>query len=95
MAFDKGEEPEKNRLPQDNLKQEIREMRRKNPLKLVNTPSASAALKKSGAVRIVHASVHEPPKKQEDTLLKKRKPWKKGKELLTRRRTGEESSPSR
>ena len=45
VALDKEEEPEKNRLPQDNLQQEIRRMRSKNPLKQqlqtgnVNTPS--------------------------------------------------------
>ncbi|XP_067048531.1 uncharacterized protein [Acropora muricata] len=60
---------EKNRLPQDTLQQEIREMRTKKPLKQqlktgnVNTPSESGALKKSGAVRIVRASIHERPKK--------------------------------
>ena len=79
VAFDKGEEPEKNRLPQDNLKQEIREMRRKNPLKqqlqtgIVNTPSASGALKKSRTARIVHASIHEPPKKAIGSLTKEKK----------------------
>ena len=79
VAFDKGEESEKNRLPQNNLKQERREMRRKKPLKqqlqtgIVNTPSASAALKKSGTVRIVHASIHEPPKKSRGSLTKEKK----------------------
>ena len=79
VAFDKGEEPKKNRVPQDNLQQEIREMTSKNPLKQqlhtgnVNSPSMSGALKKSGAVRIVHASVHEPPKKTRGSLTKEKK----------------------
>ena len=79
MAFDKGEEPQKNRLPQDNLQQEIREMTSKNPLKQqlhtgnVNILSMSGALKKSGAVRIFHASVHEPPKKTRGSLTKEKK----------------------
>ena len=70
---------ETNRLSQDTLQQEIREMRIKNPLKQqvqtgnVNTPSESGALKKSGAARIVRASFHERPnKKQDDALVKKR-----------------------
>ena len=69
---------EKNRLSQDTLQQEIREMRIKNPLKQqlktgnVNSSSESGALRKSGAVRIVRASIHERPKKKGDPLLKKR-----------------------
>ncbi|XP_044182728.1 putative leucine-rich repeat-containing protein DDB_G0281931 [Acropora millepora] len=65
---------EKNRLPQDTLQQEIREMRTKNPLKQqlktgnVNTPSETGALKKSGAVRIVRASIHERPKKTRGSI---------------------------
>ena len=61
---------EKNRLPQDTLQQEIRE----NPLKQelrtgnVNTPSGSGALKKSGAVRIVRASILERPKKTRGSI---------------------------
>ena len=79
VALDKEEEPEKNRLPQDNLQPELRRMRSKNPLKQqlqignVNTPSNSGALKKSGAVRIVHASIHERPKKR-GSLTKEKKP---------------------
>ena len=79
MALDKEEEPEKNRLPQDNLQQEMRRMRSKNPLKQqlqtgnVNTPSKSGALKKSGAVRIVHASIHERPKKRRGSLTEEKK----------------------
>ncbi|XP_044171310.1 uncharacterized protein LOC114952321 [Acropora millepora] len=78
VAFDK-DEPEKNRLPQDNLQQEIRKMRSKTPLKQqlqtgnVNTPSKSGALKKSGAVRIVHASIHERPKKTRGSLTEEKK----------------------
>ena len=80
VALDKEEEPEKNRLPQDNLQREIRRMRSKNPLIQqlqtddVNTPSRSGALKKSGAVRIVHASIHERPKKTRRSLTKEKKP---------------------
>ena len=61
---------EKNRLPQDTLRQEIR----KNPLKQelktgnVNTPSESGALKKSGTGRVVRASVHERPKKTRGSI---------------------------
>ena len=79
VALGKEEEPEKNRLPQDNLQQEIRRVRSKNPLKQqlqtdnVNKPSKSGALKKSGAVRIVHASIHERPKKR-GSLTKEKKP---------------------
>ena len=79
VAFDKGEEPKKNRLPQDNLQQEIREMTSKNPLKQqlrtgnVNNPSVSGALKKSGTVKIVHASVHKPPEKTKGSLTKEKK----------------------
>ena len=67
VAFDKGEEPEKNRLPQDNVQQEMREMKSKNPLKQqlqtgkVNNPSVSGALKKSGAVDFVLVTIHEHP----------------------------------
>ena len=80
VALDKEEEPEKNRLPQDNLQQEIRRIRSKNPLKQqlqtdnVNTPSKSGALKKSGAVRIVHATIHDRPKKTRGSLTKEKKP---------------------
>ena len=79
VALDKEEEPEKNRLPHDNLQQEIRRMRSKNPLKQqlhtgnVNTQSKSGALKKSGAVRIVQASIHERPKKTRGSLTEEKK----------------------
>ncbi|XP_044165209.1 uncharacterized protein LOC114949643 [Acropora millepora] len=61
---------EKNRLPQDTLQQEIRENPLKQELKTgnVNTPSESGALKKSGAVRIVRASIHERPKKTRGSI---------------------------
>ena len=68
LAFDKGEEPEKKRLPQENLQQEIRPMRSKNPLTQqlqtdnVNNPPASGALKKKGAVDFVLVTIHEQPK---------------------------------
>ena len=79
VQFDKGEEPEKSRLPKDNLQQEMTEMRGKNLLKQqlqtgkVNSPSQSEVLKKSGTVRIVHASIHEPPKKTRGSLTKEKK----------------------
>ena len=69
VAFDKGEEPEKNRLPQDNVQQEMREMKSKNSLKQqlqtgnVNNPSVSGALKKSGAVDFVLVTIHEQQEK--------------------------------
>ena len=59
---------EKNRLPQDTLRQEIREMRTKNPLKQqlktgnFSAPSESGALKKSGAVDFVLVTIYEQPK---------------------------------
>ena len=59
---------EKNRLLQDTLQQEVREMRTKNPLKQqlktgnVNAPSESEALEKSGAVDFVLVTIHEHPK---------------------------------
>ena len=62
------DEPRKSHLPQD-LEQDVRKITGKKGLKQqkktgkVNTPSVSGALKKSGEVRIVVASVHEPPKK--------------------------------
>ena len=67
---------EENRLLQDTLQQEAREMRNKKPPKEqlrtgnVNTPSESGALKKSGAVRIVRASIHERPKKTRRSISK-------------------------
>ena len=88
VAFEKEEKPKQNRLPHNNLQQEITEMGSRNPLKQqlqtgnVYTPSKSGALKKSGAMRIVHASIHEHPKKKGDPLLKKRKLLRKRKELL-------------
>ena len=61
---------EKNRLPQDTLREEIRENPLKQELKTgnVNTPSESGALKKSGEVRIVRASIHERPKKRRGSI---------------------------
>ena len=87
VAFGEGEETGKYRLPQDNLQQEIREMKSKNPLTqqlqtgIVNTPSASGVLKKSGTVRIVHASIHEPPKKSRKSLKKQDKNVEKGERI--------------
>ena len=79
VEFDKGEKPEKNSLSQDNLQQEMTEMRGKDLFKQqlqtgnVNTPSVSGALKKGRAVKIVHASIHEPPKKTRRSLTKEKK----------------------
>ncbi|XP_067029763.1 uncharacterized protein [Acropora muricata] len=55
---------EKNCLPQDTLRQEIRENPFKQELKTgnVNTPSESGALKKSGEVDFVLVTIHEHPK---------------------------------
>ena len=63
------DEPRKSQLPHDDLEQDVRVITGKKELKQqkktgkVNTPSGSGALKKSGEVRIVVASVHKPPKK--------------------------------
>ena len=59
VAFGKGEETEKNRLPQDNLQLE---MKQKQQTGNVNMPSASGASKKSGAVGYVLVTIHEDPK---------------------------------
>ena len=82
------EAPEKNRAPQNNVQQEMREMRRKNPLTpqlrtgIVNTPSACGPLKKSGAVRNLHASIREPPKKSRRSLTKEKKTIKKRERIV-------------
>ncbi|KAK2556245.1 hypothetical protein P5673_021865 [Acropora cervicornis] len=62
VAFGKGEETEKNRLPQDNLQLEMRDMKQKQQTGNVNMPSASGASKKSGAVGYVLVTIHEDPK---------------------------------
>ena len=61
---------EKNCLPQGTLRQEIRENPLKQELKTgnVNTTSEFGALKKSGAVRIVRASIHERPIKTRGSI---------------------------
>ena len=102
---------EKNRLPQDTLQQEIRKVRIKNPLKQqlktgnVNTPSETGALKKSGAVRIVRASIHERPKKRgsiseeknrlpQDTLQQEIREMRTKKPLKQQLKTGNVNAPS-
>ncbi|XP_029204341.2 uncharacterized protein LOC114968369 [Acropora millepora] len=102
---------EKNRLPQDTLQQEIGEMRTKNPLKQqlktgnVNTPSETGALKKSGAVRIVRASIHERPKERgsiseeknrlpQDTLQQEIREMRTKKPLKQQLKTGNVNAPS-
>ena len=96
VAFEKEEKPEQNRLPQDNLQQEIREMGSRNPLKQqlqagnVNTPSKSGALKKSGAMRIVHASIHEHPKKKRRSLTKEKKAIEKKERIAGKLPLGKE-----
>ena len=62
VAFGKGEETEKNRLPKDNLQLEMRDMKQKQQTGNVNMPSASGASKKSGAVGYVIVTIHEHPK---------------------------------
>ena len=67
-AFNIWDEPRKSYLPQYGLEQDVRVITRKKVLKRkmktgkLNMPSVSGALKKDGEVRIVLASVHEPPK---------------------------------
>ena len=103
---------EKNRLLQDTLQQEVREMRTKKPLKEqlrtgnVNTPSESGAVKKSGAVRIVRASIHERTKKTrgsiseeknrllQDTLQQEVREMRTKKPLKEQLRTGNVNTPS-
>ena len=103
---------EKNRLLQDTLQQEVREKRTKKPLKEqrttgnVNTPSESGAVKKSAAVRIVRASIHERPKKTrgsiseeknrllQDTLQQEVREMRTKKPLKEQLRTGNVNTPS-
>ena len=103
---------EENRLLQDTLQQEVREMRNKKPSKEqlrtgnVNTPSESGALKKSGAVRIVRASIHERPKKArgsiseeknrllQDTLQQEVREMRNKKPSKEQLRTGNVNTPS-
>ena len=61
-AFGQGEETEKNRLPQDNLQLEMRDMKQKQQSGMVNMPSASGTSKTSGAVSYVIVTIHERPK---------------------------------
>ena len=58
-AFGQGEETEKNRLPQDNLQLEMRDMKQKQQSGMVNMPSASGTSKTSGAVSYVIVTIHE------------------------------------
>ena len=73
-AFRTGEEPEKNVH-----RQEKQAMTGKNKLKQqlqtgnISMPSVSGALKESGTVRIIHASVHERPNKARRYVTKKKK----------------------
>ncbi|XP_015775323.1 PREDICTED: uncharacterized protein LOC107353513 [Acropora digitifera] len=99
VALDKEEEPAKNRLPQDNLQQEIR-MRSKNPLEqqlqtgIVNTPSKSGTLKESGAVRIVHAR-EEPERKRlpQDNLQQEIRQMRSKNPLAQQRQTDNVNNP--
>ncbi|XP_044165364.1 uncharacterized protein LOC114957203 [Acropora millepora] len=67
-AFNIRDEPRKSHLPQEDLEKDVRVITGKKVLKRqmktgrFNMPSVSGALKKGGEVRIVVASVHEPPK---------------------------------
>ena len=66
--FNIKDEPRKSHLPQEYLEKDVQVITGKKVLKRqmktgrFNMPSASGALKKGGEVRIVVASVHEPPK---------------------------------
>ena len=62
VAFGQGEETEKNRLLQDNLQLEMRDMKQKHRTGFFNMPSASGASKKSGGVSYVLVTIHEDPK---------------------------------
>lgn len=78
MTIGKGEKTEKNHLPQDNLQKEMRDMAGKILLKQklqtgnVGMPSASGALKKSGAVSYVLVTIHQHPKEASASLSQKR-----------------------
>ena len=67
-AFNIKDEARKSQLPQGDLEQDVQMITGKKVLKRqmktgkLNMPSVSGALKKGGEVRIVVASVHEPPK---------------------------------
>ena len=67
-AFNIRDEGRKSHLLQDDLEQDVRMITGKKVLKRqmktgkLNMPSVSGALKKGGELRIVVASVHEPPK---------------------------------
>ena len=66
--FNIRDEPRKSQLPQEDLEKDVPVITGKKVLKRqmktgrFNMPSVSGALKKGGEVRIVVASVHEPPK---------------------------------
>ena len=67
-AFNIRDEPRKSHSPQEDLEKDVPVITGKKVLKRqmktgrFNMPSVSGALKKGGEVRIVVASVHEPPK---------------------------------
>ena len=67
-SFNIRDEPRKSHLPQEDLEEDVRVITEKKVLKRqmktgrFNMPSVSGALKKGGEVRIVVASIHEPPK---------------------------------
>ena len=61
-AFGQGEETDKNRLPQDNLQLEMRDMKQKQQTGRVNMPSAPRTSKTSGAVSYVLVTIREHPK---------------------------------
>ena len=73
-AFSTGEKPEKN-VHQQKKKAMTRKSKLKQQLQTgnVNMPCVSGALKESGTVRIVHASIHERPKKTRGSLTKEKK----------------------
>ena len=100
-AFEKGHKQEKNCVAQENLQQEIREMGSKNPLKRqlqtgnANTPSESETLKKIGAVRIAHASIHECPKKTRGSGTKEKEAAKKKERISNKLAFDKDEAPEK
>ena len=73
-AYSRGEKEEKN-VHQQKKQAMTRKSKLKQQLQTgnVNMPCVSGALKESGTVRIVHASIHERPKKTRGSLTKEKK----------------------
>ena len=79
-AYSTGEKPETN-VHQQKKQAMTRKSKLKQQLQTskVNMPCVSGALKESGTVRIVHASIHERPKKTRGSLTKEKKAVEKKK----------------